>query len=258
MGCGRSEWGKRTDKREAARVSREREKNRVGRARRRKLEQARFERAQSQQTSCSAEGLDSGSTSFGSAVARDASKLAYTVNDLTCGWGLDYQRAVLERLLDHPLLQPAFPESVVKRDEREQCRVVCNGIAEAWSELKYGVGRDKYVARNVIEAAVIHVADSKSTQAASKCIGMNRRTVRRAVKRRRMLNAGEEGVRWAMGDRKKRKDALSQEVIDAVELWWTEETRVSPSKKDIRRKRIGVKQFISHAGHWLEESQVCP
>lgn len=141
-------------------------------------------------------------------------------------------------------------------DEREHCRVVCNGIAEAWSELKYGVGRDRYVARNVIEAAVIDVEDSRAAIAASRCIGMNRRTLRRAVARRRMLNVREQGVLWSKSDRKKRKDALSQETIEAVVSWWTEETRVSPSKKDIRRKRIGVRQYISHAGHWLEESQV--
>ena len=259
MGRSRSEWGTRVESREATRVKRERERSRVGRARRRRIEQKRLAQAQSQQTSC-VEGLEireSGSMSFGSAVARDAAKLAFTVNDLTCGRGLDYQRAVLKRLLEHPLLQPVFPESVVKRGELGQCQVVCNGIASAWLELKYGVGRDRYVARNVIEAAVISVDDSKSVQAASKCIGMNRRTLRRAVKRRRMLNDREEGVLWAKSDRKKRKDALSQETIEAVETWWTEETRVSPSKKDIRRKRIGVRQFISHAGHWLEESQVC-
>ena len=31
---------------------------------------------------------------------------------------------------------------------------------------------------------------------------------------------------------------------------------MSPSKKDVRRKRIGVNRFVSHAGHWLESSQV--
>ena len=113
------------------------------------------------------------------------------------------------------------------------------------------------MAQNVIEAAVISVAASKSVQAASKCIGMNRRTLRRAVKRRHMLKSGEEGVLWAKSDRKKRKDALSQDKINAVETWWTEETQVSPSKKDIWPKQIGVRQFISlHADHWLKESQV--
>lgn len=61
---------------------------------------------------------------------------------------------------------------------------------------------------------------------------------------------------WAKGDRARRKDALTQAVLDIVVAWWTEETRVSPQKKDVRRKRVGVNKFITHAGHWLEESQV--
>lgn len=247
---------------EARKVRRDRERSRIIRARNRFIEEARFQEARSLQTSSTVESVplsDSGPNlpDFGMAVARDALKLAYTVNELTCGRGLQYQQAVLQKLLEQPLLQPALPESVVKRDDREHCRVVCNGIADAWSELKYGVGKDKYIARNVIEAAVISVDDSRTVLAASKCIGMNRRTLRRAVARRRLLNQQEQGVLWGKSDQKKRKDALTQETIDAVVKWWTEETRVSPSKKDIRRKRIGVKQFIIHAGHWLEESQVC-
>ena len=259
MGRSRSAWKKRLERSEALQVKRDRERSRKTRARNRLLQEARFQSARSLQASSSSESLglrESCGQDFGMAVARDARELAFTVNELTSSRGLEYQQAVLQKLLEEPLLQSALPEAVVKSDEREHCRVVCNGIAEAWSELKYGVGKDKYVARNVIEAAVISVDDSRSVLAASRCIGMNRRTLRRAVSRRRMLNEREEGVLWCKSDRKKRKDALSQETIDAVVSWWTEETRVSPSKKDIQRKRIGVRQFITHAGHWLEESQV--
>lgn len=261
MGHSRSEWAKRREKCEALRVRRDRERSRKVRARSRKNQEARLDAARSQQQACFDEGAEvresrSCSENYRVAVARDARELAYTVNDLTSGRGLEYQRAVLEKLLEQPLLQPALPASIVKRDEGVQCRVVCNGIKDAWSELKYGVGKDKYQARNVIEAAVISVGDSRSVQAAARCIGMNRRTLRRAVQRRQLLNSGEKGVLWAKSDRKRRKDALTQQTVDAVVRWWTEETRVSPSKKDVRRKRVGVRQFISHAGHWLEDSQV--
>ena len=139
-------------------------------------------------------------STLGSAVARDARELAYTVNELTCGRGLEYQRAVLDKLLDHPLLQRALPEIVVQCRESEHCRVVCNGIADAWKELKFGIGRDKYLARNVIEAAVISVRDARTGQAAAECIDMNRRTIRRAVSRQQLLHNREHGVVWAKGD----------------------------------------------------------
>jgi hypothetical protein len=42
---------------------------------------------------------------------------------------------------------------------------------------------------------------------------------------------------------------MNQSVIDAIVNWWTEETKVSPNIKDVRRKRTGVKHFVMHAAH---------
>jgi hypothetical protein len=249
------------DAHETLRLRENKAKNREIRARNRRLQEERYRDALSQQTATIAESVvrddeQSGGVNFGMAVARDACELAYTVNALTCGKGLEYQKAVLDKLLEQPLLQQVLPAVVVQREEIEQCRLICSGIADAWSKLKFGLGRDRYLARNVIEAAVIDVKDKRSAQAAAHRIGMNKRTLRRAISRRISLNAGEVGAIWAKGDRKRQKDALSQSTIDTVIAWWTDQTRVSPQKKDVRRKRIRVKRFISHAGHWLEESQV--
>jgi hypothetical protein len=98
--------------------------------------------------------------------------------------------------------------------------------------LKYAIGRDNHWARNVIEAAVIMAGDNQCMDAAARCIGMNKRTLRRAVARRQLLNASVSGEVWAKIDRKKRKDALEQAAIDAVVAFWTKETRVSPSKRE--------------------------
>ena len=145
---------------------------------------------------------------------------------------------------------------MVYHRELEQCRTVCTGVWTAWSSLKYGIGRDHHLARNVIEAVVISIGDEGCVEAAAKYIGLNKRTQRRAVVRRQAWDGGVEGEVWAKKFRKKRRDALSQSTIDAVVNWWTDETRVSPSKKDVRRKRVGVNQFLTHVGHWLEHSHV--
>ena len=191
------------------------------------------------------------------AVALSSSNLALKVEELTSGKGVEFQRAVLERFLTSLVLTHVLSESVVRRREYEQCRVVCNGLASAWSNLKYAKGKDHHIARNVLEAAVISLEDADCVEAAATCVGMNKRTLRRGVLRRSSLNAGVHGEVWAMSRRRKRSDALQQAVVDAVVTFWTEETRVSPSKKDVRRKRVGVNKFLSHAGHWLETSQVC-
>jgi hypothetical protein len=106
------------------------------------------------------------------------------------------------------MLQDALPEYVINRAELEQCRAVCKGLKDAWSALKYGNGRDHYMARNVIEATVISVGDNQCLKGCSQYIGMNKRTLRRAVSRRTLLNDGVHGCRWAKNYRNKRKDAL--------------------------------------------------
>ena len=119
--------------------------------------------------------------------------------------------------------------------------MVCDGLRDAWSGLKFGFGRDKKLAQNVIEAAVISLQDERCIRAAATAIGMNRRTLLRAKERRSLLNTQVDGELWARLYRKKRKDALPQAVVDIVVNWWEEETRVSPCKKDVRRKQVGIR-----------------
>jgi hypothetical protein len=194
--------------------------------------------------------------SINRAAAAHAKRLAFALAEETGKRGLQYQRVVLKKLLEQPTLREALPDFVSQKRELEDCRVVCDGLADAWSGLKYGIGRDRYLARNVIEAAVISIGDDRCMRAAGRCIGMNRRTLRRAKQRRDLLNKRSDGEVWARIYRKRRKDAVDQSVVDLTVAWWTDETRVSPCKKDVRWKRIGFKKRISHCTHWLEESQV--
>ncbi|KAG0631145.1 hypothetical protein M758_1G230800 [Ceratodon purpureus] len=93
-------------------------------------------------------------------------------------------------------------------------------------------------------------------RAAATCVGMNKKTIRRAIQRRALLNQSSDGEVWARLYRRKRKDAFDQCIVDQVVAWWTDETRVSPCKKDVRVKRVAFKTKITHATHWLEESEL--
>ena len=133
---------------------------------------------------------------------------------------------------------------------------MCKGLAEAWLGLKYGHNKDQHAARNIIEVVVISIGDEGSMKAAAKCVGMNKHTVRRAVAQRHLFNRSAEGEVWAKNNHHRRRDALQQTIVDVVVEWWMLETRIYPSKKDIKRKRVGVRSFIEHATHWFEGSQV--
>ncbi|KAG0572174.1 hypothetical protein KC19_VG074600 [Ceratodon purpureus] len=160
------------------------------------------------------------------AASIQAKALVHDIHSMTAERGLEYQRMVFLRMLEQPLLQPILPNFVIKRKKLQDCQVVCTGVANAWSDLKYKVGRDRSLARAVIEAAVMCLEDERCVQAAAKCIGMNRKTLRRGVRRRRLLNQRADGEFWAKVYRKKRKDVLSQTTIDTVVCWWEEETKL--------------------------------
>ena len=260
MGSARSSTAKRKvaqQRKEALRVEIARTKASKIRARNRRLKKNAEEECIQQQVAFECGTSEStADSSFDRAVAVGSSMLASKVQEMTSGRGVEFQRAVLERFMTSPLLRHVLPESVLRGKEYEQCRVVCNGLQSAWSKLKFAKGKDHRIARNVLEAAVISLDDADCVEAASTCVGMNRRTLRRGVLRREKLNAGVMGEVWAMTTRRRRSDALQQAVVDTVVAFWSDETRVSPSKKDVRRKRIGVNRFVSHAGHWLESSQV--
>jgi hypothetical protein len=50
---------------------------------------------------------------------------------------------------------------------------------------------------------------------------------------------------------------LNEDVVEAVTQWWNVQTRVSPNKKEVVRKRIPRGRTVEeHATHYLLESQV--
>jgi hypothetical protein len=84
-------------------------------------------------------------------------------------------------------------DNVINNKKLVEAQVVCEGVAAAWECLKDGRGRDKYLTRNVVEVVVISGEDPRRMRATAKCIGMNSRTVTRAVQCRRLLNSRVEG-----------------------------------------------------------------
>jgi hypothetical protein len=80
----------------------------------------------------------------------------------------------------------------VKCEKLLQCEDVCNSLAIAWKGLKYGAG-NIYVARNILEAIVTSTSSSTSLRVVGSCVGLNRRTLKRAFHQKQLLDAKEKG-----------------------------------------------------------------
>lgn len=107
--------------------------------------------------------------------------------------------------------------------------------------------------RNIVLTAA--VSKDSSQNMISMALGASRYLVRKAFQRRNSVDESGE-ILWAGGCRKRRNDALSAEDQTLVCSWWETETTVSPNKRDVKRRRIGVKDHETHATHYLQVSQV--
>ena len=61
---------------------------------------------------------------------------------------------------------------------------------------------------------------------------------------------------WSFGGCKQRNDCLPPKVVKCVVNYWKHNTWISPNKKDICQKRIGVREYEKHPLHLLEVTEV--
>ena len=90
----------------------------------------------------------------------------------------------------------------------------------------------------------------------AKLTGLHRRNFAAANLR---LKQGEDGVfpLQLCQPQRQKSSIITTEIKELVFGFWQTETRVSPNKKDVCRKRLGRKSYTKHPVHLLDESQVC-
>lgn len=199
-----------------------------------------------------------GQSSSTKAASRFGKNWAVSLLQETNTRGLEFQKMVVENILGSTALQHVMSDYVLKRKKLLGCEAVCDSIAGAWDQLKFGKGKDIYVARNVVEVAVGSTTSGSNMLGAGKCIGLNRRAILRGSHRRQLLDAKEDNECWAKGDRKPRKDSIPEYMKDLVGKWYLEETRTSPNMHDVVRHRTGRRRWEHHATHLLQENEVSP
>ena len=86
-------------------------------------------------------------------------------------------------------------------------------------------------------------------------LGVDRHNISKAQGRQVLLDSAQDAF-WLHHRRKTRSDSLAENVKTLVEQWWAEETTVSPNRKDVVTFHEGPRQWISHATHFLQVSQV--
>ncbi len=102
---------------------------------------------------------------------------------------IEFQRTMMEKFLHLLSLQPLLPKFVQNQKRIQQCAAVCESIASAWSGLKFGIEKDKYVAQKIVKAIVVSSSGPVSLQATKSCLGMNKRTIQRVFRLKKLLDS---------------------------------------------------------------------
>jgi hypothetical protein len=189
-------------------------------------------------------------------VLRVSTKIcSFIVAELENGCaGPRFQTAVLEAVLRNNAIAPHLPEYYSSELEAKATHSFIQSYKKELQLLKNPTSAEKLVRKTTLLEAAVN-SDATGVRALSRVLGTNPQNISSAIHRRRTLESNGSSI-FKLAERRKRDGVLSG-TRELVIAWWTSETRVSPNKKDVTRKRLGPKMYDQHATHLLLESQVC-
>jgi hypothetical protein len=188
-------------------------------------------------------------------VLRVSTKIcSFIVAELENGCdGPRFRKAVLESVLRSNTIAPHLPDYYISELEAKATHSFIQSYKKELQLLKNPTSAEKLVRKKtLLEAAVS--SDVTGVRALSRVLGTNPQNISSAIHRRRTLASNGSSI-FKLPERRRRDGVLSG-TRELVIAWWTSETRVSPNKKDVTRKRLGPKVYDHHATHLLLESQV--
>lgn len=120
--------------------------------------------------------------------------------------------------------------------------------------VKVANSHDLLARKSALLDAAVSTGIQKVT-ALSKVLGSSRKSL--TIAHRRRVPDGDTGVLPKLRLSRQNREGLPADVKATVVAWWSNQTKVSPNKKDVVRHRIGRKEWLpAHPTHYLCESQV--
>ena len=192
---------------------------------------------------------------FRSTVNRHADRISRTlIEDLLRLDNADLRAAVLQKVFSHVHVRPLLPDYYPTPADAVAERNILNSIRAELQRTKIPQTSGKLARKRAILEAAVSEIDADFSKF-HRIMGLKKTNFHGALERLRSAST-VEGARFGVPTRRKRQGGISDAVRFAVTTWWTEETRVSPNRKDIRRKRLGCNLYDTHPVHLLMETQV--
>lgn len=163
------------------------------------------------------------------------------------------RKDVLGKLIDK--FHTELPDHILSKKRSFAQQEVMSGFQQALSEVRGSNSGPKLATRHALLTAAVSATNISSIRQVAIALDVHPRNIRQAMVRRRLM-CESGGFLWNLSVRRKRMDGMTAETKNAVLTWWVSESRVSPNKKDVTRKRIGPGVYDEKPTHYLLETQV--
>ena len=164
------------------------------------------------------------------ATSRVANEWALQWFHETSSRGLEFQKSLVPKILKHAIWQLVLPSYT----EMEVSHNVVRNISQGWQHIKCHSTNDQR-ARNVVIPMVLG-SNTISARQTSLVTGIHRRNMQSRLVRRIALEARTDMALWTVCGRTKRINALAPQLTKLVAEYWTDNTRISPNRKDVVKK----------------------
>lgn len=165
----------------------------------------------------------------------------------------DIRAAVLDIVFKNDTVRMLMPDYYPSPKDARAQRDILQNIRLDLQAMKVPHCNGMLARKRSILEAIVSDMDIDSTRF-PRILGTRRQNLVSAMQR--VEDAGTEtSSRFKVPARKKRDGGIPEDVREVVICFWTEETRVCPNRKQVRKKRLGRLLYDTHAGHLLLESQ---
>ena len=165
------------------------------------------------------------------------------------------RKSVFGRVLDHSRISADVPDYVLPKKVAVAQQEILRGVSIRLDEVRSANSASKLAIKHaILDASILEQGDSSARQVA-RVLRIHHRNVSKAVLRREVLYSAGDFL-FFLSVRTKRADGIALDEKQIIIKWWISETRVSPNKKDVTRKRISATVRDEKATHYLQETQV--
>lgn len=175
---------------------------------------------------------------------------------------LGFQCQLMLQLMRMSKMRKVMKTLGVYVKKEEPLKQVISTVASAMDSIgKKSRSKDKNAARRAITTALVNRSTAKKRMIGnlSGYLNIHRKTLQRAMKRRKSIEIDPINQCWSFSGRLPRSDRkLTNEIKIIIEKFWHDHTRVSPNIKDVlkEKKSLGSKDYKpEHAKHFLDMTQ---